>query len=225
MNKKIFKGMSMVAMATVITSVLSVPAFAAVNGYVVKDKNTGEYYVYDYNKLKESYLDNKNKEEAPLFLDYMKYDLVAVEDDKAGFIDIEMLKEKYQEDKANFDIDKESENAKEEFKIQIDKIGKKEVNESGEVGSETISIKDREKLKEISKTVVGKELEIPVADMQIASKKLGYVTEYVNGLMKDGVTATVMPNAEEGKYDVTLKLNNETITTIIEMTLKGKDAE
>lgn len=91
-KQKILNLLSKVTIGSIIAMIFPIYAYATLDGILTKSSNN-EYYFYNYDKLIKASEDNAIGLKSKLFNDYMNNIIVAIHDDKKGYIDYKKIEE------------------------------------------------------------------------------------------------------------------------------------
>lgn len=133
--KKVLRIMSAAVIGSVITITLSSTAYASIDSLIIKEKNTGEIYEYNYTELGNSLKDNMfEASKGALYKDFInlqsKNDISAFHDDKRNsYISYDSVAKALKDamlSGENFDVDKFMEQSEKAEEVNFTSIIKKE---------------------------------------------------------------------------------------------------
>lgn len=121
-KNKICVGMSAAALSAVLVGALSSPVSAKVDGILCKDAN-GNYVQYKYDDLIQSYQNFIGGASSGLYDDFKNSEVVAYNDDAAGYVDKDYLMQSLQDALGNnqsFNIDESIDKATSDDKVTVE---------------------------------------------------------------------------------------------------------
>ncbi|OOB76751.1 hypothetical protein AXF41_00025 [Clostridium haemolyticum] len=143
-KRKILNVLSKGAIAAIISASFSISAYASADGFLAKSLSDGKLYYYDYNALMKAYEANVLGLESKLFTDYRNKELIAIHDDKNGFIDYKVIEEAAEDaliSEGEFDLNNFIKDASDKVEIHSEVISV-HANEEGEIFTKNYEVKD-----------------------------------------------------------------------------------
>ncbi|KEI16561.1 hypothetical protein [Clostridium haemolyticum] len=139
-RKKILNVLSKAAIGAIISASFSISAYASADGVLTKSLSDGKYYYYSYDDLVNAYVDDAGALESKLFNDYMNKELIAIHDDKNGFVDYKAIEEALLSEE-EFDLDNFIKDSSDKVEISSEVISV-HANEEGEIFTENYEVKN-----------------------------------------------------------------------------------
>ncbi|CAG7840307.1 hypothetical protein CLOHAE12215_01731 [Clostridium haemolyticum] len=143
-KRKILNVLSKGAIAAIISASFSISAYASADGFLAKSLLDGKLYYYNYNDLMKAYENNAVGLESKLFNDYISKEVIAIHDDKNGFVDYKVIEEAAENavvSEQEFDLDNFIKDASDKVEISSQVISIHE-NEEGEIFTNNYEVKD-----------------------------------------------------------------------------------
>ncbi|AYF53418.1 hypothetical protein FDJ70_06455 [Clostridium botulinum] len=143
-KRKILNVLSKGAIAAIISASFSISAYASADGFLAKSLLDGKLYYYNYNDLMKAYENNAVGLESKLFNDYISKEVIAIHDDKNGFVDYKVIEEAAENavvSEQEFDLDNFIKDASDKVEISSEVISIHE-NEEGEIFTNNYEVKD-----------------------------------------------------------------------------------
>ncbi|OOV61959.1 hypothetical protein, partial [Clostridium botulinum] len=191
-KRKILNVLSKAAIGAIISASFSITAYASVDGILSKNSNN-QYYFYGYDKLLTACEDKAIGLKSKLFDDYMSKQVVAIHDDKNGFIDYKVVEKAVEyalvsEEEFNLDNFIKDSSDKVEISSEVTSVC---VNEDGAMFTKKYDIKNNivEKIKdEVSKgenpeTIVNNEKNVKIQSNLIQSYVREERSRFQNGYL------------------------------------------
>lgn len=143
-KRKILNVLSKGAISAIISASFSISAYASADGFLAKSLSDGKLYYYDYNALMKAYEANVLGLESKLFTDYRNKELIAIHDDKNGFVDYKVIEEASEDalvSEQEFDLNNFIKDASDKVEIHSEVISV-HANEEGEIFTENYEVKN-----------------------------------------------------------------------------------